>query len=577
MKSKQIKFFIVLMITLLSASHAFGTIQLSSRSEEMIAYSGCDQAGSITLTFDEDDFTLIHNYLATNDYVLIRVTLSGIDIYPTADVPLLCRTIATSGPGIIDGIGLGAQGGDLPAITQSPAAGYVALNTAGLEVSNFSGGIDIEAYVYGGFYNQYFSIYIVDIAETFPDNPWIRIGDSGQSGIFANVSDYGGLSKLTCCFDTTPIAMNIYALDNQIGHFLVDIDNDLDGYSEHQGDCNDADASIHPGATEICGDGIDQDCSGSDEACLPEPSDVDNDGLSDVLEENICTDPFDADTDDDGIPDGTEDADQNGIVDIGETDPCDSDTDSDGVQDGTESGYTLDVIGADTDQSFFQPDEDSGSNTDPTNEDTDGDGALDGEEDLDQDGAFEVGETNPINSGSQDDNLSRTAVKGTVTYNGTPVTAMVLANGEYMFTGGGEGRFDLTDVPFDSNGEITVFAFCSGLAPYEAILSAGAYNLEIEMLEDQGGNQLIVTIDSISESSIKTGWYDISGNIENEYGTPLVAMVLANGEYMFTNNPVGEFSLTVPLDDNGEVTLFGFCSGLSPYRVTGVIDILGQF
>lgn len=32
-------------------------------------------------------------------------------------------------------------------------------------------------------------------------------------------------------------------------------------------DCDDADASIHPGATEVCGDGVDQDCAGGDAAC----------------------------------------------------------------------------------------------------------------------------------------------------------------------------------------------------------------------------------------------------------------------------------------------------------------------
>jgi len=44
-------------------------------------------------------------------------------------------------------------------------------------------------------------------------------------------------------------------------------DLDGDGFTTAQGDCNDNDATIYPGTTEICGDGIDQDCNGSDLAC----------------------------------------------------------------------------------------------------------------------------------------------------------------------------------------------------------------------------------------------------------------------------------------------------------------------
>ncbi|RJP92374.1 MAG: hypothetical protein C4518_06890 [Desulfobacteraceae bacterium] len=58
-----------------------------------------------------------------------------------------------------------------------------------------------------------------------------------------------------------------------------DIDDDRDGYTENQGDCNDANAAIHPGAVEICGDGIDQDCNGSDQLC-PEDIDDDRDGYT---------------------------------------------------------------------------------------------------------------------------------------------------------------------------------------------------------------------------------------------------------------------------------------------------------
>ncbi|MCU0600644.1 MAG: DNRLRE domain-containing protein [Desulfobacterales bacterium] len=45
-------------------------------------------------------------------------------------------------------------------------------------------------------------------------------------------------------------------------------DYDMDDYSENQGDCNDEDTSIHPGAPEMCGDGKDNNCNGAiDEGC----------------------------------------------------------------------------------------------------------------------------------------------------------------------------------------------------------------------------------------------------------------------------------------------------------------------
>ena len=65
-------------------------------------------------------------------------------------------------------------------------------------------------------------------------------------------------------------------------------DNDGDGYSEVQGDCMDTDDTIYPGAFEICGDGIDQDCDGTPDPLCPE--DIDNDGDGYTENQGDCND-----------------------------------------------------------------------------------------------------------------------------------------------------------------------------------------------------------------------------------------------------------------------------------------------
>jgi len=126
------------------------------------------------------------------------------------------------------------------------------------------------------------------------------------------------------------------------------------------------------------------------------PLDSDGDGILYVVETaSACLDANDADTDDDCIPDGVEDANRNGSLDPDETDPCDLDTDGDGIQDGTELGYTLSDANPDTDAGIFQPDWDPSTTTDPLDADTDNDGLKDGEEDANHNGRVDSGETDP--------------------------------------------------------------------------------------------------------------------------------------------------------------------------------------
>jgi hypothetical protein len=114
--------------------------------------------------------------------------------------------------------------------------------------------------------------------------------------------------------------------------------------------------------------------------------DYDLDGIWSSIEKKGCTDPHKADTDGDGILDGDEDFNHNGIVDTGETDPCKADTDGDGIPDGWEIQHGLNPL---IDDASADPDNDGLTNLEEyqagTNiifSDTDGDGMPDGWEVL---------------------------------------------------------------------------------------------------------------------------------------------------------------------------------------------------
>jgi YD repeat-containing protein len=118
------------------------------------------------------------------------------------------------------------------------------------------------------------------------------------------------------------------------------------------------------------------------------------DGVLDVVENAGCTDYMDGDSDDDGISDGVEDLNHNGVVDSGETDPCNIDSDNDGIQDGTELGY---VSGDSLDTADkFQPDLDPTTTTNPLSADSDNDWISDGAEDANYNGRVDSGESDPL-------------------------------------------------------------------------------------------------------------------------------------------------------------------------------------
>ncbi len=122
--------------------------------------------------------------------------------------------------------------------------------------------------------------------------------------------------------------------------------------------------------------------------------DDDADGLSNVEERRLGTNPLNPDTDHDGLTDGQE-------VKIYKTNPLKIDTDGDGLSDGDEVlKYHTDPLKSDTDgDGLSDGDEILKYHTDPLKSDTDGDGLSDGEEVL-------IYHTDPLKVDTDGDGLS---------------------------------------------------------------------------------------------------------------------------------------------------------------------------
>lgn len=157
-----------------------------------------------------------------------------------------------------------------------------------------------------------------------PDNKLAAVASIAKSAIDDSLKDYSivipfEFFDLPAAAPDTCVKFAIY-----LGDYVVDGDGDGDDPLTEGGDCNDTDPAIHPGATEIVGNLVDDDCDGL----------ADEDG-----QDNPSTN--DGDSDGDGVSVAAGDCDDNDMtIKPGAAEICGDglDNDCDGVADRTDRG-----------------------------------------------------------------------------------------------------------------------------------------------------------------------------------------------------------------------------------------------
>jgi hypothetical protein len=156
-------------------------------------------------------------------------------------------------------------------------------------------------------------------------------------------------------------------------------------------------------------------------------------------------------------------------------------------------------------------------------------------------------------------------LSGTVqTGDGTGLCAMVLASGQFMFSCDPDGPFSLTNLSRENDGTVKRQIYVDGFFP------------QIDILEDSGSETVVMDPAGICPSynpSADPGVFPdsagkrikISGEVLlQDTNTPLCAMVLANGQYMFSCDGTGSYALNIPLDMNGQFKLQVYADGFAP-------------
>jgi len=154
---------------------------------------------------------------------------------------------------------------------------------------------------------------------------------------------------------------------------------------------------------------------------------------------------------------------------------------------------------------------------------------------------------------------------GTIkTADGSGICAMVLASGRFMFSCNPTGVLSLTDLPRENDGTVKRQIYADGFFPKIDVLS-GSRNDAVVMTRSGTCPKYNPLTDPGFFPDAAGDRLNITGKVLlQDSQTAICAMVLANGQFMFTCDGTGSYALNIPLDNNGQFKLQVYADGFAP-------------
>jgi len=156
-------------------------------------------------------------------------------------------------------------------------------------------------------------------------------------------------------------------------------------------------------------------------------------------------------------------------------------------------------------------------------------------------------------------------LSGTIkTADETDICAMVLASGQYTFSCNPVGLFLLSGLPRKTDGTVKRQIYAHGFLPKIDILP-GSTTEAVVMAHSGVCPNYNIPYDPGFYPASAGKWIDIAGKVFLQYtDTPICAMVLANGQHMFSCDGSGNYALNIPLNSNGQFKLQVYADGFAP-------------